>query len=229
MKFSLLVGEGPHKGKQIQVAKSPFLIGRDPGCHLRPASMTISKRHCELLTKDERAFLHDLDSTNGCFVNDEPVKGEREIKDGDCLKIGPLLFTVKIVTTAAEVETPTPADNPTKAAKPAKPASAEPSPMEKTIPTKASSKPPSAHSLDEDAIGQMLLQLQEAGTEEAGDSSTSVLDGGVQPANLEDLTMTQRFGKTLPYKPPPPQQASTGNTSNAAKDILEKYRRKPKT
>src|SRR3954462_10006145 len=97
MKLSLVVmTEGKQRGKVIPVTLAQFLIGRDPQCHLRPASPVISKRHCALLVRDQKAFLRDFDSTNGPFLNDEPVKGEVELHDGDQLKCGPLTFRVQL-------------------------------------------------------------------------------------------------------------------------------------
>jgi predicted component of type VI protein secretion system len=80
----------------IPVARSPFLIGRDPGCHLRPSSPLVSKRHCALLVRQGKVFLRDFDSTNGTFLNDRQVKGEIEVLDGDRLRAGPLTFGVGI-------------------------------------------------------------------------------------------------------------------------------------
>src|SRR5204862_6676264 len=97
MKLSLeVLTPGKGQGKVIPIKLSQFLIGRDPQCHLRPASALISKRHCALIIKGEKVFLRDFDSTNGCFVNDEQVKGERELRQEDRLKIGPLAFIVKL-------------------------------------------------------------------------------------------------------------------------------------
>ena len=74
MKLNLVVlTPGKTEGKAIPVTLSQFLIGRDPQCHLRPASAVISKRHCALLTRGEQVFLRDFDSTIGTFVNDQPV------------------------------------------------------------------------------------------------------------------------------------------------------------
>src|SRR5262249_51651960 len=109
MKLSLVVlTPGKQEGKALKVKLAQFVIGRDPQCHLRPASPMISKRHCAILQRDNKVFLRDFDSTNGTFVNDAPVKGEVELKDGDTLKVGPLMFTVKLDTTAP-VNRPTPA------------------------------------------------------------------------------------------------------------------------
>src|ERR1700722_1368138 len=99
MKLGLVVmTPGKQEGKLFEIKLAQFVIGRDPHCHLRPASPMISKRHCAILQREGKAFLRDFGSTNGSFVNDEPVKGEVELKHGDNLKIGPLLFTVKLET-----------------------------------------------------------------------------------------------------------------------------------
>jgi predicted component of type VI protein secretion system len=95
MKLSLVVlTPGKMQGTSIPITLSQFLIGRDPQCHLRPASALISKRHCAVLVRGEQAFVHDFDSTNGTLVNDEPVIGEKELMPNDRLKVGPLEFCV---------------------------------------------------------------------------------------------------------------------------------------
>jgi pSer/pThr/pTyr-binding forkhead associated (FHA) protein len=87
---------GKQQGQVLQVKPLPFLVGRDPGCHLRPASHRISDRHCAIQQRDGKAFLRDLGSTGGTFVNDQPVQGEVELHHGDRLRIGPLLFAVRL-------------------------------------------------------------------------------------------------------------------------------------
>src|SRR5262245_55321647 len=97
MKLSLVVlTPGKGEGKVIPIKLSQFLIGRDPQCHLRPASAVISKRHCAVITKNGKVYLRDFDSTNGTFVNDERVVNQRELKNGDVLKIGPVVFKLQL-------------------------------------------------------------------------------------------------------------------------------------
>ncbi len=101
MKLSLVVlTPGANQGKALEIKLSQFVVGRDPQCHLRPASPMISKRHCALLQRDGKAFVRDFDSTNGTFVNNAQIKGEVELHDGDQLKIGPLLFIRRRRSTA---------------------------------------------------------------------------------------------------------------------------------
>jgi pSer/pThr/pTyr-binding forkhead associated (FHA) protein len=86
------------EGKVIPIRSSPFLIGRSPECQLRPASVLVSMRHCAVLLRDNQAFIRDLDSTNGTFVNGEPVRGEHPLLDGNHLKVGPLEFRIALET-----------------------------------------------------------------------------------------------------------------------------------
>src|SRR4051794_11913823 len=97
MKVSLVVvTSGKWEGKHIPINKAQFLIGRDEQCQLRPASPTISKRHCALTVRDGQAFLEDFKSANGTFRNGQRVVGEVELAHGDHLKVGPLEFSVLI-------------------------------------------------------------------------------------------------------------------------------------
>jgi pSer/pThr/pTyr-binding forkhead associated (FHA) protein len=48
-------------------------VGRDPGCEFCIDHPTISSLHCELALSNDGVYIHDCDSTNGTFVNDEPV------------------------------------------------------------------------------------------------------------------------------------------------------------
>ncbi len=97
MKIVLVVASGIYAGKEIAIAGSQFVIGRDEDCNLRPASPAISKKHCAVFYKDGEPFVKDLGSTNGTFVNDQQVEGERPLVEGDKVRVGPLDFTVKML------------------------------------------------------------------------------------------------------------------------------------
>ena len=147
MKLNLVVlTAGKSEGKVIPVTLAQFVIGRDPDCQLRPASALISKRHCAVLVRNGKVFVRDFDSTNGTFVNDVPVKGERELSHQDKLKAGPLLFEVRIeATPAANKPTPVPANKVPAAKAPAAKAPAE------------------AGGGDDESVAAMLLALQDDG------------------------------------------------------------------
>jgi pSer/pThr/pTyr-binding forkhead associated (FHA) protein len=104
MKVSLVVlSEGKASGKTVPIPVSPFLVGRGPQCHLRPASTLVSERHCALVVKDGRAFLRDFGSAGGSFVNDRKVTGEHGLMHDDVLTVGPLRFRL-VIDRASEAE-----------------------------------------------------------------------------------------------------------------------------
>src|ERR1700688_4697596 len=97
MKISLVVlSPGAAEGKSLPINVAQFVIGRDPQCNLRPASAMISKRHCAVLVKGGQVWVRDYESTNGTFINDQQIRGEVPISDGDTLKVGPLSFKLVI-------------------------------------------------------------------------------------------------------------------------------------
>lgn len=221
MKLNLVVlTPGKSEGKAIPITLPQFLIGRDPQCHLRPASALISKRHCAVLTRGDRVFLRDFDSTNGTFLNDHQVKGEVELRHDDQLKVGPLLFRVQVDATApVNQSTPVP---PTKAPDAAvkSPAAAGKTPLP---PTKAPAPAPAAAGGEDDDAAAMLLAL--------GDDTSSGLSLNDVPEGSTVMDLPSPFAAkeqaekdAKDKKPKPP-----GNTSSAAKEILEKYMRRPRT
>lgn len=118
MKVSLVVATGAHEGRMIPITGPQFLIGRDPQCHLRPASQAISKLHCAVLVRDGKVYVKDFGSTNGTLVNEALVQdAEVAVEDGMSLRVGPLDFRVKIEKLAPVPDgTPLPADSPETAA-----------------------------------------------------------------------------------------------------------------
>jgi predicted component of type VI protein secretion system len=102
MKVSLVVATGSHAGRAIPLTGPQFLIGRDPQCHLRPASQAISKLHCAVTIRDGKVYVKDYGSTNGTTVNDELVQdAEVLVADGATIRVGPLDFRLKVERAAA--------------------------------------------------------------------------------------------------------------------------------
>jgi pSer/pThr/pTyr-binding forkhead associated (FHA) protein len=243
MKLQLVVlTPGKWENKVIPITLSQFLIGRDPQCHLRPASVLISKRHCALLVREGNVFLRDFDSTNGTFVNDQQIKGEVELHAEDRLKVGPLLFALKVeVPTAVDKPTPVP---PTKT--PAPPTKAPAATKTPPPPTKApapkppepAAKEPAAKpavtkvpedAADDDSIAAMLLSLQDDGEPSAASTGSSeMIPDGSTVMDIQSPFPTEE-GASAPNKDKKPAKPAPGNTSTAAKAILEKYMRRPRT
>jgi pSer/pThr/pTyr-binding forkhead associated (FHA) protein len=201
MKISLMVlSAGTAAGKALPITTAQFLIGRDPGCNLRPASAMISKRHCAVLNKDGNVSLRDFDSTNGTFLNDQPVKGEVGLKDGDVLKVGPLTFKVVIEGTPA----------------PSKPT---PPPRPKTPET-----------TDEDAAAALLSIDDETGSVSVSTAETdeNAVPGGSTIMEMPAFAAAEEAPKEPASAAKPEddkkKKHATGAAQDAAKAILDKIR-----
>jgi hypothetical protein len=65
-----------------------FSIGRDAGCDLRIADMTVSRVHARLERTPDGWLLTDLASTNGTRVNGWRVRGQVRVRPGDQVSFG---------------------------------------------------------------------------------------------------------------------------------------------
>ena len=111
MHVTLTVVSGVHKGRQIPVTASEFLIGRGTHCHLRPVREDVSREHCAIVCRDGSVFLRDLESRNGTILNRRKlVEGEVPVADGDEFEVGPLRFLVAILGKPPQAAAP-PADD----------------------------------------------------------------------------------------------------------------------
>lgn len=63
-------------------------VGRSRDADAWVDTPTISRVHCLLLRRNGQWFIDDLCSTNGTFVNGEPVRSPRRLVDGDSVGLG---------------------------------------------------------------------------------------------------------------------------------------------
>lgn len=98
MEVKLVVAIGKNAGQVVNIRGPKFLIGRAEDCHLRPRSDTVSRHHCAILVDEGFVAIRDFGSKNGTFVNDERVRAEAELKNGDRLRVGKLEFDIQLVT-----------------------------------------------------------------------------------------------------------------------------------
>ena len=198
MQLTLVVlAEGKWKGKTIPVRPVPFLIGRDPKCHLRPASPIISKRHCAVLVRENQVFVQDLTSTNGTFINDRQIKGEVEVKNEDRLTVGPLIFAIQIQA-LPPVNAPTPV------------------PASKT----------EAGTAEDDAAAALLLSaLPDSPPAGSPGVDSAGIPTGSTIMDLPDPNSPAANKEAETSKAKKPQSADV-DTSATAKSILDKYWRR---
>ena len=63
-------------------------IGRVEDNMFQIAETSVSSHHCEVLLRGSDVVIKDLNSTNGTFINDQPVTDESVLKPGQTLRLG---------------------------------------------------------------------------------------------------------------------------------------------
>ncbi len=110
--------------------------GRDPDVDLTLDDPGVSRRHASLRAEGQTAIVTDLDSSNGTFVNGEPVTTPLRLRGGDRVQIGASTLEIDTGTTETEmIDSPTPTEVGAPPPVPARP----PGPAE---PAPARSEPP---------------------------------------------------------------------------------------
>jgi len=74
-------------GREYVVAGSSLVFGREAGCDVVVAGKDVSRRHAEIVQTPKGYLLVDS-STNGTFVNEERVQGQRILARADVVRIG---------------------------------------------------------------------------------------------------------------------------------------------
>ena len=101
-----LSGDGAHGTPKLRVhtaaglrAGSAYdlsqgaLLGRGDSADIRLEDTFASAQHARLVPQGEVIVLEDLGSTNGTFLNGEPLRGPQPLHVGDSIRIGDSQFT----------------------------------------------------------------------------------------------------------------------------------------
>ena len=67
------------------------MIGRSSKCDIQIDQESVSRNHSKIVNTGKSILIRDLGSTNGTYVNDEPID-EYVLRDGDLIKIGRTIF-----------------------------------------------------------------------------------------------------------------------------------------
>lgn len=82
---------GKLKGAIFALNEESLVIGRETAANLCIADASVSRRHSQIEKKESGFVLTDLESLNGTFVNDVPIKS-RLLEHGDRVRIGDSQF-----------------------------------------------------------------------------------------------------------------------------------------
>lgn len=90
------------ESKPYHFAIPEILIGRDPACDCVINDATVSAQHARLMHRQGQWWIEDLHSTNGTFLNQEPVFTPMVIASGDELQCGQAVLTISVSEAAGK-------------------------------------------------------------------------------------------------------------------------------
>lgn len=217
MQVRLKVMQGSNLGKEVKIPTPKCIIGREEGCHLRPQTDAVSRRHCVIITTDNEVVVRDLNSRNGTFVNDERVAEEAVLLHGDTLRVGPLQFELIIEQTPGKAKRPKVAD------------------IKEAVARTAEGNVVNSTS----DLGDVTQWLEEADSHEKSRRTTDPetrqfrLDDTLVPATSDTaaenpdpkatVTTAKRPEKQAPGKLPPRPTTTKADSREAAADMLKKF------
>lgn len=86
-----LRGGGLEEGERFDLIGG-LSIGRSGDADLRIDDRYASGLHARIFSREGRAYVEDMSSTNGTSLNDSELHGEAELIDGDVVRIGDTEF-----------------------------------------------------------------------------------------------------------------------------------------
>lgn len=91
MRIRVEITSGARRGLRRTFEGPRVSVGRHPDCDLQldpEVDRAASARHAVFLLAGGRWIVRDVGSRNGTFVDDDPVEGERRLRDGDVVQFG---------------------------------------------------------------------------------------------------------------------------------------------
>ena len=76
------------RGARRVALRDEVTVGRAAGTSLHLAARNVSRQHARVSWNGVAAFVEDLGSRNGTFVNGERLEARRRLRDGDVVRVG---------------------------------------------------------------------------------------------------------------------------------------------
>lgn len=85
----IIIMGGAENGRQFELSEQKTLIiGREANSDIQVDHPSVSRRHAEIAFTWSGAFLKDLNSSNGVYVNDVRIAGGQKLHDRDMVRCG---------------------------------------------------------------------------------------------------------------------------------------------
>lgn len=89
---ALVVIYGLELGRKYDLLDKAVVVGRSSKADIQVDQESVSRNHARFAQDGGRVMVEDLGSTNGTFVNDDPIDGATQLRNGDLIKIGRTIF-----------------------------------------------------------------------------------------------------------------------------------------
>lgn len=93
---AITIANADEPGEGLVFNQPEVIIGRDAACEYTITDETVSARHARLSFHHNQWWIEDLKSTNGSFLNEEPLETPTVILSGDSIRCGKVDLTVTI-------------------------------------------------------------------------------------------------------------------------------------
>ena len=77
------------RGKLISVPGRSAVVGRSATCDVQIDEQGVSRRHCEVLLRDDGATVRDLGSSRGTYIAGRKIGAEERLTSGMLVTLGP--------------------------------------------------------------------------------------------------------------------------------------------
>ncbi len=95
-------------GREYTIVSASLVMGREAGCDVVVPGKDVSRRHAEIVPSPKGYLLVDS-STNGVYVNEERVQGQRLLARADVIRIGEESFRFYADSVSPSAPVPVPA------------------------------------------------------------------------------------------------------------------------
>lgn len=76
------------RGEVVRVEGRTAIVGRSRGCEVRVDEGGVSRRHCEVMLRDDGVYVRDLGSSHGTWTRGRRVLAEARLGAGDVVSLG---------------------------------------------------------------------------------------------------------------------------------------------
>jgi hypothetical protein len=105
----LFIQAGPHQGLELELRRGSNWIGRESSNDLTIDDPTVSSHHCEIVVTELEVRIRDLNSSNGTFIDGEPVR-EADLRQGQVLRVGQVELLLDLPSAYIAIPELAPAD-----------------------------------------------------------------------------------------------------------------------